>query len=1047
MTSFTVRCPQCDASLEMGQVHPGVLKCKCPKCAHDFEVTLSAPTTAMRSEGRDTAVDTQTTKQAPPGGKGGTGGGSKASRPPAPRPVPKTSTRRKSSAVTWFFGCGMVACLFGILAIAVIGLGIWWAKTQQPEVAELRPKDDPTKKSGLPDDAPPPPKKEKSPADAGDKKDIKKEADPKKAPDAGKKQPNSAAERPRLSNDEWEVRSRIIPFDAVGSRERLEEIHTVQIKGTAKSIEGVNEVVLAWESMRRLKHQEQGAAAGPSLTLLIREHGWSIKKGNVMTLEGDGLGFHQHFNCPTILSNLIPLTEQGFEVKAGPDRMIAETNTNCSSAIVERLGRAPITLYFSKETKLLHKTEFTVKLLDAANKPLAASTRIEFYFTRYKVVDGVNHWRTQEQRRDGKIYSLFDLSEVKFFDRSNDALFTATGLEERVRKVTDEYDLADKKDVVQRFLVVLGANPGSDFARLVQGLSHTNAELRSKARRVLIAYADLWRKGRVVPLEREDVASLVVLLKGGEVEELRSFAVAGVTKLASQASEAAPALVKMALEKQDANALAKAIVALRSTGDKSPATLAAFEKHLDHADAGVKDSATAAILVLGPERVPLNRVLALMAGTNDEVRIAAGKALRQKLATATGKDLPGLRDGLKSKVRDIQLEFIVAVGSLKEDGREALPEMTLFLASPDKELAGQAVLAIDKMGKLVDVARDDADPKIVAEALRGLRSKAAKTADALAAYQKHLDHRNVAVRDSAILALLELGPEKLKVDKLSELMASSNQEVCTGAKKLLDQNLATVTVKDLPELRNGLKSQIKDVQVSFIDAIGRLKGDGQPAAADLGALLASSDKEVSLRLIGVLENMGKGGAKAVPALEKKVESGDKTIALAATMALCKIDPTSAGLKSTGVDVLLDDLNPDANNIKAFLDRPLGHKSAAAILDLGEPAVAPVVKYLLNRNDPKKVPENQQLRATAARCMGYAFLKEFAKKAKAKDDKKLIVVLKKQEAVIKAYWEPLEARLAKQAKSAFALPPETKQLYITTADASYEAYRSVIELRP
>jgi hypothetical protein len=327
-----------------------------------------------------------------------------------------------------------------------------------------------------------------------------------------------------------------------------------------------------------------------------------------------------------------------------------------------------------------------------------------------------------------------------------------------------------------------------------------------------------------------------------------------------------------------------------------------------------------------------------------------------------------------------------------------------------------------------------------------LRAKKIKTPEALAACEKHLDHADMGVKDAAALVLLDLEPERLKADQLVEIAARSNEEVRTAGEKLLRQRLASVTVKDLPALRQGLKNPSRDVRMVFVDAIATLKADGKDAAPDLADLLGPADKELALPIIRALESMGKAAAKAVPALEKKVENPEKSVALAATEALCRIEPASDVLRTQGIDVLLDDLKPDAAKLNTLLVKPLGNRSATALLDLGEPAVTPIVKLLLTRNNPKNVAPNQQVDATASRYVGYELLKELAKKAKTKDDKNLTAALKKYEIVLKVAWDAQEAGLAKQAKASFNLSPEVRQLYVATAEAAYQSYKAVSVLR-
>jgi hypothetical protein len=570
--------------------------------------------------------------------------------------------------------------------------------------------------------------------------------------------------------------------------------------------------------------------------------------------------------------------------------------------------------------------------------------------------------------------------------------------------------------------------------------------VRPLARNALLVYAEAWRKNQLAPFERTDAASLAALLKTGEDAELQSLAIEGITRLGPQAPEAVVPLVNLARDNQDPRTLAAALVALRTIAVKTPDTLAVFEKHLDHADISVKDPAALGMLQLGPERLKMNRLLELMARPNEEIRAAADKLLRQKLANITAKELPELRQGLKNPVREIRLAFLDAIGSLKEEGKEAAPDLIPLIGSADKEVPERAILALEKMGRLVEVARDNSDAAILKPTLGALRAKKIKTAEALAVCEKHLDHADVGVKDAAALVLLDLEPERLQADRWAEFVSSTNEEVRTAGEKLLRKKLTSVAAKDLPSLRQGLKSPSRDVRIVFVDAIASLKADGKDAAPDLADLLGPADKDLSLPIMRALEGMGKAGAKAAPALEKKIADADKSVALAATLALCKVDPANAVLKTQGIDVLLQDLNPDVTKLNALLTRPLGSQSTAALLDLGEPAVAPLVKHLLSRNNPKSVPQNQQVEATAGRFLGYELMKEFAKRAKANDDKKLTLILKKYEISLKAVWEPQEAGLAKQAKLLFALPPETRQLYAATAESAYQSYKAISALR-
>ena len=346
----------------------------------------------------------------------------------------------------------------------------------------------------------------------------------------------------------------------------------------------------------------------------------------------------------------------------------------------------------------------------------------------------------------------------------------------------------------------------------------------------------------------------------------------------------------------------------------------------------------------------------------------------------------------------------------------------------------------------MDVACENSEAAILTPTLAALRAKKIKTAELLAACEKHLDHPDTGVKDAAALMLLDLDPEGLKANRLAEFAARPNEEIRTAGERLLAQKLASVTAKDLPSLREGLKSPSRDVRIIFVDAIGMLKAEGKDAASDLADLLGPADKELAIPIIRALESMGKAGAKAIPALEKRVESPEKPVAVAATHALCKMDPANGIVKTQGIDVLLEDLKPDVTKLNILLARPLGNRSASALLDLGEPAVTPIFKQLLTRNNPKNIPPNQQIEATAGRYLGYELLKELAKKAKANDDKKLMAALKKHEVILKISWDPQEKNLNNWVKASFAFPPEIKQLYAVTEHSAYQSYKAVSVFR-
>jgi hypothetical protein len=257
-----------------------------------------------------------------------------------------------------------------------------------------------------------------------------------------------------------------LPFEAIATRERLKEIKVVHIEGKATftAAFNVNDVSITWESLRRLKYDER-LTRGGSTVLLLGNHGWFLSDGKIRTLEKDGLGFYQNFNYATILSNLIPLMEEGFRIEHGPDESIK--GQECFSVRVNRIGHPELKMFFQKDTKLLSKAEFTGKFLKLGDLTFSTKdTFVEFYFSDYQISDGVKHWRKQEQWRDGNKFSELILSKVAFFNELDDSLFFVRGLERQVEEA-----LAKEKDFERTIERITTALEEKDLKRARQRLA------------------------------------------------------------------------------------------------------------------------------------------------------------------------------------------------------------------------------------------------------------------------------------------------------------------------------------------------------------------------------------------------------------------------------------------------------------------------------------------------------------------------------------------------------------------------------------------------
>ena len=152
---------------------------------------------------------------------------------------------------------------------------------------------------------------------------------------------------------------------------------------------------------------------------------------------GDLLNFFQSFNYATTLSNLILLTERDFAIDKGENSVIR--GRECFSVRVARANRPMVNLHFDKASSLLFKADYQARFVDPKMTLQPNATLVELYFNNYQMKDGISQWRRMEQWRDGKRFSEWTLTEVRFFDKADDALFLSEGLDDAAQRAMTEY--------------------------------------------------------------------------------------------------------------------------------------------------------------------------------------------------------------------------------------------------------------------------------------------------------------------------------------------------------------------------------------------------------------------------------------------------------------------------------------------------------------------------------------------------------------------------------------------------------------------------------
>jgi hypothetical protein len=149
------------------------------------------------------------------------------------------------------------------------------------------------------------------------------------------------------------------------------------------------------------------------------DKGQRDQNGGVKPLEGELLvGVRRALrNLHTV--GTLPDLLKSKEYKLSP---LGELQVNDRPAVgvkVSRQGRADANLYFAKDNHLLVKVEWRGPNLD-----LQQETTWEALFSNYKEADGVRQPRSILVNVDGKKYMEVDVSEIRFVERIDDAMFT-----------------------------------------------------------------------------------------------------------------------------------------------------------------------------------------------------------------------------------------------------------------------------------------------------------------------------------------------------------------------------------------------------------------------------------------------------------------------------------------------------------------------------------------------------------------------------------------------------------------------------------------------
>jgi hypothetical protein len=636
------------------------------------KTTLDPPAKPQASSSPDKIVKTKL--EVPGGTKAPTTDGELPSSDTANETRPPISRSSQTRNPTrWLLVGGGVIAVFAMMSMCGIGIGLYWYSKQRQTASD----------EGVP----------------------------------VTRKPN------QLSPEEFAERARIVHFNKVATPKRLYGIEMVQIKGKFKPTESGNDTafVITWESLKRLRQDEISENEGSSDVMLIRNRGFSVKKGIPVDLKKERLSFYQNFSYALIVSNLIPLTEKEFVVAAGPDETIRKHE--CTSIVVNRAGRQPINLYFSKETKELKKADFKGTFVDADDK-LLPNAHIEFFFEDYKTVDGVNHWHKHEQWRDGKKYATVEIAEIKFFDTVDESpfKFNSKVIQLRVDDLLRGYKVQDID------LLIQGQDPGaSRFSRLVKGFNNNKQkpDMQVQFRAALIEYPDLMSNQKVANLEKGDVEALAAILSSGEPAELQQFAGEEALRLDPLQLEVNQLMALVEQSEKEANKKLAKVYLLQKLATPVVKDLPAIRKGLKNPDRDLVLACIDAVGALGtkggdaePDLIPL---------------LKSEKRMSDRAADALFK-MKRLIDVVdKNDDRKVLLAGLGYLKSERVNTPNALKVYENRLDHADSEVKNLAAVALFTLGpdrmplneRLLELA-NRSDPEARASARKHLRDKLVK---------------------------------------------------------------------------------------------------------------------------------------------------------------------------------------------------------------------------------------------------------------------------------------------------------------------------------
>jgi HEAT repeat protein len=407
-----------------------------------------------------------------------------------------------------------------------------------------------------------------------------------------------------------------------------------------------------------------------------------------------------------------------------------------------------------------------------------------------------------------------------------------------------------------------------------------------------------------------------------------------------------------ALQHPDAKVRYRAVQTLAELGPVAKFAVPELREALKDKNALVRVKVVEALWKIDrtPSTVLLPVLLQALKDTDRGVRAAAPPVLAL-LGSKAKSAVPALVSALKDKELDVKLSAITALGELGSTAKDAAKDLLALTADKDFFLLEPFVGAsLANLGPSVipllttTLADKSADRRnLAAYALGAIGPAAANASGALA---KSLEHEDAATRRLAARALGKIGPEaKTAVAALQKTLADKSPGV------RIEAALATWFIlknaKHVGVLIKALADDSPNVRDGACQALAVMKADAKAAVEPIAKLLA--DKDLRIRAVMTLGEIGPSAAKTAPELKKFLQDKDGETRIQAAFAVWQI-------------------SGDAKESLAVLEKTLGTEAhySQSIVVLGEMrgAALPLLPTLVALWREEDVPADRKALAEA-----------------------------------------------------------------------------------